>query len=171
MSETFVRSLNQQLNDPNANVRSSGAMDFYKFLETNPAVFDNPQYRPYVDAFVHKILSDPSALVRHPILLAFEMGYVRSVNKATEDLLKKLSTQNRSSWDPEGNIIQSILPTINVEQPLPTTPAHPHAVAFRGNHPTHGQKLDVVSHAEPHPSLQPRPSNSGQRLNLLSPAG
>lgn len=171
MSETFVRSLNQQLNDPNANVRSSGAMDFYKFLETNPAVFDNPQYRPYVDAFVHKILSDPSALVRHPILLAFEMGYVRSVNKATEDLLKKLATQNRSSWDPEGDIIQSILPTLNVEQPLPATPAHPHAVAFRGNHPAQGQQLDVVSHAEPHPSLQPRATGAGQRLNLLSPAG
>lgn len=176
LTDEQVRTLNQQLNDPNATVRSNAAMDLYKILETNPDICNHPTYKPYLDAFMIKILGDPSPLVRQPLLLAFEMGYVQHVTDPVRHLLEKLAKGN-GLWNKEPEIIKGILPTLNKPRPTESTDAHPLKGAAAEEEevpaaaqPVHfGQKFNVISDSSQKNTGEfTSTKSSGQRLNIVS---
>lgn len=177
LTDEQVRSLNRQLSDPNATVRSSGAMDFFKILEANPDISNHPTYGPYVDAFVRKILGDPSPLVRQPLLLAMEMGYLKKVPESAIHILEKLSSGN-GLWGQEPGIIRAVLPRLNQEEPvLPSTKAHPSlaggdelAAPAAPVQPHFGHRLNQISSGNQfgQASSNTASSGGGKRLNLVS---
>ncbi len=84
--------LNERLNSSNEEVRSQGAMEFYKILESNPDLSrPNSPYRGIINAFMVKVLRDPSAVVRQPAFLTFEMGYFYSPSPEVINELEKLT--------------------------------------------------------------------------------
>ena len=91
LDDAMITKLNEKLNSLDDNQRSDAAIDFYKILEKNPGLADNPQYKPYVDAFMDKIMNDPSALVRQAGLLAVETGAVKHASTGTQSKLQELS--------------------------------------------------------------------------------
>jgi hypothetical protein len=180
LTDEQVRSLNRQLSDPNATVRSAGAMDFFKILEANPDIANHPTYGPYVDAFVRKILGDPSPLVRQPLLLAMEMGYLKKVPESAIHILEKLSSGS-GLWGQEPGIIRAVLPRLNQEEPvLPSTNAHPSLAGGEELGPPSGpvqphfghqqlsHRLNQVSDDRQFVHMAPEERRLGKRLNLLS---
>jgi len=142
-----VKDLNVRLNSTAATIRSDAAMDFFKILEANPALADNPQYKPYVDAFMEKILNDPSPLVRQPALLAMEVGYVKNPSSNARQLLDNISKGN-GLYNIEPGIAQSILGALApVANAIPGTPAPTGVPAMAA--PARfgsGGKLNFISH-------------------------
>lgn len=169
MTPEFVRSLNQQLNDPSPNVRSLGAMEFYRFLETNPTALENKQFKEYIDAFVMKILSDPSALVRQPLLLAIEMEYLKGKDmpKAARHVLEGIANGQDTKWNTEPSQVRSLLPLLDKPRELPATEMHaPDAMAAVTPPVKFGARLNLLSE-KPKPTARPD-APSGKRLNLVS---
>lgn len=126
LDDAKVRNLNTRLNSGSATERSDASMDFFNLLQANPGLADNPQYKPYVDAFMEKILNDPSALVRQAGLLAMETGLLKNPSNNTRQILGNLSKGN-GLYNIEPGSAQSILSSLG-------SPA-----------PQFGSKLDLTS--------------------------
>lgn len=107
LDDAKIRSLNNRLNDPDEGVRADAGMDLYKILETNPKLTESPVYRPYVDAFLEKIMKDPSALVRASGEIMMQMGKVFDPSETVKSQLKNLS--QKDSLTGESDIASSIL--------------------------------------------------------------
>ncbi len=95
LDNSTITMLNERLNSANEDVRSQGAMEFYKIMEANPDLSRSTSpYRNIVNAFMVKILRDPNAVVRQPGMLAFEMGYFYT---PTAEVIQKLKDLTRGS--------------------------------------------------------------------------
>jgi hypothetical protein len=75
--DSVIRNLNMRLEDPDWQRRASAANDFSMILGANPNLEKRPAYKPYVDAFMLKLLRDPSAVVHEPALRSMAVGYYR----------------------------------------------------------------------------------------------
>lgn len=90
-SEEVVHSLNERLNDvSNVENRRAASIEFYNMLEANPALGTDPKYKPYVDAFLFKILKDTDSLVHVGALLALQLKKVQDISPEVADRLKEL---------------------------------------------------------------------------------
>ncbi len=142
LDDATVRSLNERLNNAVPGVRGKAGMDLFNMLSANPALATDPQTKPYVDAFVQKIMSDPDSLVRQSMILAMDMGVIKQVPDAVIQRMRQLQSQEGMYGLEKGDIAK-ILPTLN----LPTeTPLTPPAANANSSAPA-GQRLNVVSHS------------------------
>jgi hypothetical protein len=107
LSDTTIRSLNEQLNNPDANIRADGAMELFKILEGNSSLAEDPVYAPYINAFMEKIMKDPSPLVRGGGELILDMGYVPNPSDTVKKRLTSLAKQK--SLTGEDNQVGGIL--------------------------------------------------------------
>lgn len=109
LNDDVIRSLNKQLNNvDNDDERANASMTFFKILNKNPYLAEDPVYRPYVDAFMQKILRDPSPVVRVGAELALHLGKVKNPPPAVVAELETLSTP-RSKYDFEAGTVSGIL--------------------------------------------------------------
>jgi hypothetical protein len=109
LSNEVIQSLNKRLNDiANDEARAGAAMDFFKILDAHPQLADDPVYKPYVDAFMQKILSDPSEMVRFPGELAMQMGKVPHPSPEVLSLLDNLA-KKQGFFDFESGTATGIL--------------------------------------------------------------
>lgn len=121
-----IRNLNKRLNDANETVRADAALEVYRILEGNPQLADDPQYKEHVNAFIEKILKDPSAVVRQPGLMAMELGHVKNPGNGVKEVLTKLSEKG-GLMSIESDAAQKILASVPAVQmsgtPESTQPA------------------------------------------------
>jgi hypothetical protein len=112
MTDAFIRSMNERLNDDNVNTRSDAAMDFVKLLDKDPTLAEREPYSRYVNAFLEKILKDPSNLVRLGGEMALQNGRIKN---PTPEVQKRLTELNDapSKLTGEDDIISGILSEIN----------------------------------------------------------
>lgn len=112
MTDAFIRSMNERLNDDNVSTRSDAAMDFVKLLDKDPTLAEREPYSRYVNAFLEKILKDPSNLVRLGGEMALQNGRIKN---PTPEVQKRLTELNDapSKLTGEDDIISGILSEIN----------------------------------------------------------
>ena len=89
---SVIRNLNRRLEDPDWQKRAEAANDFSMILGANPNLERRPAYKPYVDAFMLKILRDTSTVVHEPALRAIQVGYYRHPTTAVIEELNVLKT-------------------------------------------------------------------------------
>ncbi|MBY0403913.1 MAG: hypothetical protein K2X66_08435, partial [Cyanobacteria bacterium] len=143
----------------------------------------------YLDAFIGKIVGDPSPLVRYPILMAMELGYIKQVTPPVMHILEGLA-KGKGMENMEPDMVKGIISTLKNPPPLESTEAHPrdeegnpieqppvvgNSVHFGQSYPLdsgqiNGQSLNFISDTQ---QVQPMDRNSpearvGQRLNLVS---
>lgn len=87
---SVIRNLNRRLEDPDWQKRAEAANDFSMILGANPNLERRPAYKPYVDAFMLKILRDSSAVVHEPALRSIQVGYYRHPTQAVLEELNAL---------------------------------------------------------------------------------
>ena len=104
-NNSIVMSLNARLNDPDWEKRANAASDFFMILEADPALGRDPQYKPYVDAFMVKILRDPSSIVRQPAIMAIE---TESYTTPSPEVIQELQALQESGEGLLGLESQSI---------------------------------------------------------------
>ncbi len=108
LTDATIRSLNERLNSETETSRADAAIDFFKILEKNPALADDPTYKPYVDAFLEKILKDPSPIVRQGGELALQLDLAKNPSQGILDELQKL-TQKSGLLNIESGVASEIL--------------------------------------------------------------
>jgi hypothetical protein len=74
LDDTLIRNLNARLEDTDWQNRAQAANDITVLLESNPSLSRDPQAKSYIDAFMVKILRDPSTVVHEPALRAMIVG-------------------------------------------------------------------------------------------------
>lgn len=108
LDDDIIRRLNAQLNHSDEAVRADAVMELFKILELHPTLADDPIYKPYVDAFMEKIMKDPSGLVRGAGALIFQMGQVKNPSENVKSIMMARSKQN-SGLTGESSILSQIL--------------------------------------------------------------
>ena len=89
---SVIRNLNRRLEDPDWQKRAEASNDFSMILGANPNLERRPAYKPYIDAFMLKILRDTSAVVHEPALRSIQVGYYRHPTAAVIEELNVLKT-------------------------------------------------------------------------------
>lgn len=107
LSDEIIKKLNKRLEDPEEEVRADATIDLFKILEKHPQLADDPNYKPYIDAFAEKIMQDPSPVVRAGGELILKMGEIPNPSPLVQTRLKELSTKD--DLTSEGGIASDIL--------------------------------------------------------------
>jgi len=89
-----IQNLNARLEDPDYQKRADAAEDFFLIFNANPRIEANETYKPYVDAFMLKILRDPQSVVHQPAFMALQTGLY---TQPTDDVLKELEILKAST--------------------------------------------------------------------------
>lgn len=108
LSDSVIRSLNTRLNDDNEDTRADAAMDLFKILDKDPTLAERDPYNKYVNAFMEKIMKDPSPVVRGAGELALQMGRVKNPSPGIKEQIKKLDL-NPGNLTGEGSIISTLV--------------------------------------------------------------
>ncbi|MGE0201297.1 MAG: hypothetical protein AB7P76_10040 [Candidatus Melainabacteria bacterium] len=120
-----VKSLNDRMNDPDEMTRAKAGMDLFKILKANPTLANQPDTKPFVDAFLEKMLRDTSPVVHQPAFLAMDLGGVTNPSQGVQDLLNAM-TANHSLMDIESEAAKQILGRLAAgNNPLPPQPEPP----------------------------------------------
>ncbi len=109
LTDDIVKSLNRQLNDPDEVTRASAATDLSKILEKHPGLSDSLEYKAIVDAFLEKIMKDPSTLVRGMGEMTFQLGAVPHPSEGVRNQLKSLAKKDDKNLTKENDLASSIL--------------------------------------------------------------
>ncbi|MBX2861248.1 MAG: hypothetical protein KTR14_08430 [Vampirovibrio sp.] len=157
LTDPMVRLLTVQLNDPSPMIRGAAVDDFTKIIHHNPTIWNDPRYKPYIDAFALKILQDPSPAVRFPLLAKMELmfrdaphtEFVPSLSPKVVDRLTTLSQRRSDIIDFDGPVAGYILDAMKY---TPTT-----QVAAASN--STGLLQQTI-----------QPQQPGNSLNVVSPA-
>ncbi len=192
LSDHQIRSLNERLNSETEDTRADAAMELFKILDQDPSLSHREPYSRYVNAFMEKILKDPSAVVRSAGELALQTGRVQQPSEGVMSLLNELSNRP-TGLSGESGIISSLLGSIRNQtlgqgfdktpgamtidpvtraRSAPTTePAQPPAA------PSDGLAPQAPAPMPPAPAQQapgmgygPPVSGNGQQLNYISPS-
>jgi hypothetical protein len=108
LNDHQIRSLNERLNSETEDTRADAAMELFKILDQDPTLSKREPYSRYVNAFMEKILKDPSAVVRSAGELALQTGRVQQPSEEVMSLLKDLSNRP-TGLSGESGIISSLL--------------------------------------------------------------
>jgi hypothetical protein len=109
LSDELVKTLNRQLNDPDEITRATAATDLSKILQDHPKLADSPDYKPTIDAFMEKIMKDPSTLVRGMGEMTFQLGAVKNPSEPVRNQLKGLAKKDDKNLTKESEQASSIL--------------------------------------------------------------
>lgn len=90
-NDTVIRNLNARLEDPDWGNRVKAANDLVQILQVSPAIATHPQYKPYLDAFMLKILRDPFSTVHEPVYLAIQSGMYTNPSPPVMQEMQRLS--------------------------------------------------------------------------------
>ncbi len=111
LNDHQIRSLNERLNSETEDTRADAAMELFKILDQDPTLSQREPYSRYVNAFMEKILKDPSAVVRSAGELALQTGRVQQPSEGVMSLLSDLSNRP-TGLSGESGIISSLLGSI-----------------------------------------------------------
>lgn len=111
LNDQQIRSLNERLNSETEDTRADAAMELFKILDQDPTLSHREPYSRYVNAFMEKILKDPSAVVRSAGELALQTGRVQQPSEGVMSLLNDLSKRS-TGLSGESGIISSLLGSI-----------------------------------------------------------
>jgi hypothetical protein len=109
LTDDIVKKLNREMNDPDEMTRATAASDLSSILQKHPKLADSPEYKPYIDAFMEKELSDPSTLVRGMGEMTLQLGVVPHPSEAAKKLLNGLAQKDDSNLTKENTQASSIL--------------------------------------------------------------
>jgi hypothetical protein len=113
-SDTVIKNLNTQLNSTDEATRQSAAMDLCNILQRHPQLAEpllngKPSpYKPYVDAFMAKIMKDDAG-VRTMGETIMQLGLIKQPSDELRGLIKGLSLKDDANLIKENDIASSIL--------------------------------------------------------------
>jgi hypothetical protein len=93
-NDPVIQSLNRRFNDPDPNIRSDAATEFYQIISSNPGIVTDHRAKPYIEAFAKKIARDSSSNVHVPLLLALESGLLKDVSPSVIEDVRKIKDNN-----------------------------------------------------------------------------
>jgi hypothetical protein len=111
LTDTQIHSLNERLNDDSEDTRADAAIELFKILDKDPSLSTRAPYNQYVNAFMEKIMKDPSAVVRAAGELALQTGRVKQPSEGVMNQISVLS-KNPGGLSGEGGVISSIMGSI-----------------------------------------------------------
>ena len=97
LNDNVIRNLNDRLNSTVDDVRADAAIDFYKILDKNPGLADEAKYKPYIDAFLQKIMYDSNPAVRTAGELILQFNKVKEPNAAVKTRLQELASRQNGA--------------------------------------------------------------------------
>lgn len=109
LTDDIVKTLNRQLNDPDEVTRATAATDLMNILQAHPGLADHQEYKPIVDAFMNKIMKDPSTLVRGMGETTFQLGVMKNPSEDVRAQLKSLAKKGDKNLTKENDQASSIL--------------------------------------------------------------
>ncbi len=104
LTDDYIKSLENYLNDSNPKVRLIAAKDVMQRFKEDENRKDNPSLIP----LLNKILKDPSSTVRFLGLVTMQLGYSVG-NDETVQILKQLQSENKDKTGEEQSLISEIL--------------------------------------------------------------
>ena len=104
LTDDYIKSLENYLNDANPKIRLIGAKDLMERFKEDENRKDNPSLIP----LLNKTLKDPSATVRFLGLVTLQLGYSVG-NDETVQLLKQLQAENKDKTGEEQRMVSEIL--------------------------------------------------------------
>jgi hypothetical protein len=123
LDDATIRSLFDQLQPTkDESVRAGATIELLQILQGNPELATDPKYKPYIDAFMQRIMKDKSLLVRGGGETILEMGLIQQPDDKVRGILKDLSKKGNSLTN-EGNIASGIESRADAGtlKPLPET--------------------------------------------------
>lgn len=111
LSDSVIRSLHDRLESDDDDTRADAAMELFKILDKDPGLSTRKPSANYVNAFIEKILKDPSAVVRAPAELALQTGRVQQPSEGIMNQLRQLDS-NPGGLSGEGGIVSGLLNAI-----------------------------------------------------------
>ncbi|MFM7469490.1 MAG: hypothetical protein ACKO37_08340 [Vampirovibrionales bacterium] len=93
-NDPVIQSLNRRLNDPDPNIRSDAATEFYQIISSNQGIVTDHRAKPYIEAFAKKIARDSSSNVHVPLLLALESGLLKDISPSVVEDIRKIKDNN-----------------------------------------------------------------------------
>jgi len=109
LTDDIVKKLNREMNDPDEMTRATAASDLSSILQKHPKLADSPEYKPYIDAFMEKIMSDPSTLVRGIGEMILQLGVVPHPSEQVRKIINSLAQKDDSNLTKENTQASSIL--------------------------------------------------------------
>ncbi|WP_373533197.1 hypothetical protein [Vampirovibrio sp.] len=111
LTDTQIQSLNDRLNSDSEDTRADAAMELFKILDKDPTLSTRAPYNQYVNAFMEKIMKDPSAVVRTAGELAMQTGRVKQPSEGLKNQITVLN-KNPGGLSGEGGVISSLMGSI-----------------------------------------------------------
>lgn len=182
LSDEVVKNLNRQLNDPDEVTRATAATDLYNILQKHPKIADAQGYKPYVDAFMEKIMSDPSSLVRGVGEMTMQLGLIKNPSDPVKNHLKSLSKKDDTNLTKENDQASSILTGLengtlgtgftNTTKKDANNPANPADAQSKGAGQTGaGQNPNQAANGQAQPGGQPADANASANSHVPGVAG
>lgn len=148
MNGQVVSQINARLENRNETVRADAAMDFFKLLEGDPKLSEDPKWQADISAFLTKIMHDPSPVVRQGGLMALEMGYVSHPDADTMATLQELAEKN-GLFGIESEQASNILGSLNEKISQEMQVGQPQGDTGKMPQPEpNGQQLNLVSNQQ-----------------------
>jgi len=108
LTSAAVQELNDDLQSQDSDTRMRAANRLSKILEGDPAILTNPATKDYAEALILKVLGDSTSLVRQPILLALEVGWVNNPTPKIMNALQALKGE-QGLYNFEPGIIDKVM--------------------------------------------------------------
>lgn len=103
-----VNELNSDMQSNDSDTRMRAANRLSKILEGDPNLLSNPNTKEYAEALILKVLNDPVSLVRQPILLAMELGWLNTPTPKIMNTLQALKGE-QGLYNFEPGIIDKVM--------------------------------------------------------------
>ncbi len=111
LTDSQIQSLNERLNSDSEDTRADAAIELFKILDKDPSLSSRAPYSQYVNAFMEKIMKDPSAVVRTAGELTLQTGRVKQPSEGLVNQIGVLS-KNSGGLSGEGGVISSLMGSI-----------------------------------------------------------
>lgn len=168
LTDEIVRDLNNRLNDDNNEVQAGAAMEFFNIIKKNPELASNPDYKPWVDAFLIKIINKNDPVVRQPAVLGLELGLFPDPPVQVMHRLDALMASDAMEGI-EKEAIQSIRSKLKAQAATPPPENPLLTLNTTGPHPPHpaGPGQQQAQQQQPpgqQQTQQPKPADKNQGL-------
>lgn len=172
--DDVIKRLNAKLNSENPNVRMDGGTDLLQLLQRNAKLGSDPGFKPYTDAFVDKIMADPSEMARMPGLMILQLGLDKPPTTFSKNRLQELAHKRDNtdySMPDTGEVSMANDILTMLDQPAPPPKAiTPPAAAPAAQQANPGALPDFTTPATPNGPMMPAASSQSMPQMTAPPA-
>jgi hypothetical protein len=171
VSMDVIKSINGDLESSESSTRQGASIQLSRMIAADPDILSKPQYGPLIEALILKVLKDPLAVIRQPVLLNMQVG---DLNQPTPKILAALNGLKGEGglYNFEPDQINQIMAVFRQKSDA----AQPDPVLPVGQAPSTSNTISTKPAAQALMPQRPRnfpatpgiPQLPGQRLNVMS---